>query len=374
MKNISKSRIFWSILAVVIAVSCSGNIDPEAGGDNTSKDPLQPFTLSVDKSSIESNGTDAATLTIKDANGLVLTGKDYIKNTSFYIKETDQYQSGMTSSAPNVFTSISDGTYTVSAMYNGKYCANEINITSANRKKYEVFHKNVAIYRLTRTWCQYCPTMTDELNKINKSSKEHSIVLEFHNVDEFAITNSGKDIAGVLLGRFAKSGDEAGLPFCIYSLDNGTGDKTVMEIQEHIKKQLYDNPARTGIKATSTASDGSITVNATVKASVAGKYDLVMAILEDNCKPTSGEAYESVYNDVVRSISGNYYAMASDSAFNLQADGEKEIVKSFNFDSALLKMQNIRIVLMTLREAGNKVLIDNAIEFKVGENLDYKYN
>ena len=66
--------------------------------------------------------------------------------------------------------------------------------------------------------------------------------------------------------------------------------------------------------------------------------------------------------------------MASDSAFNLQADGEKEIVKTFNFDSALLKMQNLRIVLMTLREAGNKVLIDNAIEFKVGENLDYKYN
>lgn len=374
MNNISKSRFFLSIIAVIGTVSCSGNIDPEAGRENTDKDPVQPFTLSVDKTSIESNGTDAATFTIKDANGLVLTGKDYIKNTSFHIKETDQWQSGMTLADPNVFTSISDGTYTVSAMYNGKYCANEISLTSANRRKYEMFHKNVAIYRLTGTWCQYCPTMTDALNKINKSSKDHSIILEFHNVDEFSITNSGKDIAGMLLARFSKNGQEAGLPFCIYSLDNGTEDRTVMEIQEHIKKQLYDNPARTGIKATSSVSNGTITVNATVKASVAGKYDLAMAILEDNCRPASAEAYESVYNDVVRSISGNYYAMASDSAFNLEADGEKEIAKTYSFDSANTNVQNLSIVLMTLREAGNKVLIDNAIEFKVGENLDYKYN
>ena len=372
MKNISKSRIFCSILAVVSAVSCSGNIDPEADGDNTSKDPLQPFTLSVDKSSIESNGTDVATFTIKDANGLVLTGKDHIKNTSFHIAETNQWQSGMVSLTPNVFTSISDGTFTISAMYNGKYCENTVSLTSVNRRKYELFHKNVAIYRLTGTWCQYCPTLTEALGKINQDSKDHSIVLEFHNGDEFSISSGGKDLAGILLGKFTKNATEAGLPFCIYSLDNGNGDRTVMEVQEHIKKQLYDNPARTGIKASSSVSDGTITVNATVKASVAGKYDLVMAILEDNCKPTSTEAFESVYNDVVRGISGNYYAMASDSAFSLQAEGEKEIVKTYSFDSA--NMQNIRIVLMTLREADNKVLIDNAIEFKVGENIDYKYN
>ena len=43
--------------------SCSGNIDPDEG---KSEDPIAPFTLSVDKDVIESDGKDEAVLTIKD--------------------------------------------------------------------------------------------------------------------------------------------------------------------------------------------------------------------------------------------------------------------------------------------------------------------
>ena len=41
---------------------------------------------------------------------------------------------------------------------------------------------------------------------------------------------------------------------------------------------------------------------------------------------------------------------------------------------AIGKTGNMRIVLFTLRESGNKVIIDNAVEFRPGENIDYKYN
>ena len=355
---------------MILMSSCSGNADPD---DNKSEaSPTLPYTLSADKTTIESDGKDVAVFTITDANGLDLTGKDYIKKTSFHIEETDEYLSGMVLSEPNKFSSIADGNYTISAMYDGKSCSNTVSITSANRKKYELFRKNVAIYRLTGTWCQYCPAMTDALSKMNSYSKSHSIVLEFHNGDEFSLTASGKDLAGVLLGRFAK--EDEGLPYCIYSLDGGSTKRTVPEIQDQIRKQLYENPARTGIKASSSVNGESISVSATVKASVSGKYDLGLAILEDNKAPTSANAYESVYNDVVISISGNCYAMASDTTFDLEADQEKSLQKSVTITNLENRIQNLRIVLFTLRENANKVIIDNAVEFRPGENVGYDYN
>ena len=87
-------RLFYIMAMTVSAAfaSCSGNADPE---DNTGNGtPVQPFTLSADKSFIESDGKDVAAFTIRDANGLDLTGKDFLKKTSFHIEETDEYLSG----------------------------------------------------------------------------------------------------------------------------------------------------------------------------------------------------------------------------------------------------------------------------------------
>lgn len=345
-------------------VACSGNIDPD---ENKTEGPVAPFTLTVDKSSIESDGKDAAIFTIKDANGLDLTSAQYIKKTSFHINETNEYLSGMVLPQPNHFTTIADGTYTIDAMFDGKACSNTVKVTSKNRSKYEKFKKNVAIYRLTGTWCQYCPSMTEALGKVNSFTKDHSVVLEFHNADEFAVPyNASMDLAGALQKKFGNYG----LPYCIYSIAEGSGSQKFIEIQDLVKKQLIENPARTGIKATSSVNGGEITVNATVQASAAGKYDLGIAILKDNCKPTSNGAYESVYNDVVVGISGNYYAMSTD-AFELGAGAEKAISKTWKGEG---DASSCRIVLFTLTNSGSKAIIDNAVVFKAGSSIDYILN
>ena len=357
-------RYIFLVATAASMLSCSGNTDPDENG--TAEGPTGPFTLTVDKTAIESDGKDAATFTITDANGLVLTGAEHIGKTSFHIEETDEWQSGLVLDKPNQFTTISDGTYTVSAMYQGEYCANSVNVTSKNRSKYEKFYKNVAIYRLTGTWCGYCPSMTEALGKVNRFTKDHSIVLTFHNADEFAVPyNSSADLAGTLLARFGKS--DSGLPFCIYSLAEGSGDRKVTDIQNFVKKQLYNSPAGTGIKATSSVENGTLTVKATVEASRAGKYDLGTAILKDNCKPSSTTAYETVYDNVVTSISGNFFTMSGE-AFELKAGQEKVLEKSIKSDS------ECRIVLFTLTEKDGKVIIDNAVEFKAGSSIDYIYN
>ncbi|MBO7192155.1 MAG: Omp28-related outer membrane protein [Bacteroidales bacterium] len=360
------------ILSFVIAVvltSCHGFQDPN---DFLVPDPQAPFTLYVDKETIESDGVDAAVLEIVDANGIVLTDEEYIRNVSIYIEELDEWRTGVGGGTePNIFTSIMDGTYTISAMYAGVQCENTVTITSQNRSKYEVFHKNVAIYRLTGTWCQYCPYMTEALANVDEYTKNHSIVLEFHNADEFSVPyNSTMDMAAMLLNRFGTSDD--GYPYCIYSLGEGSGKRTVNDIQRLVKNQLAAAPARTGIKAESTVENGKVTVKATVKASTAGKYDLGIALLKDRCVPSSASAHEDVYNDVVISISGNLYAMSID-AFDLAAGGEMSFEKVCEH-ADIAPGSNCKVVLFTLTESGGKVVIDNSISFKVGESLDYQYN
>ena len=359
--NIKRFALYTTALSLV---ACSGNIDPD---ENKTEGPVAPFTLTVDKSSIESDGKDAAVFTIKDANGLDLTSAQYIKKTSFHINETNEYLSGMVLPQPNHFTTIADGTYTIDAMFDGKACSNTVKVTSKNRSKYEKFKKNVAIYRLTGTWCQYCPSMTEALEKVNGFTKEHSVVLEFHNGDEFSVAyNASMDLAGALQKRFG----DGGLPYCIYSLSEGSGDRKITDIQNLVKKQLIDNPAKTGIKASSTVNGSEIRVNATVQASAAGKYDLGIAILKDNCKPASNQAFESVYNDVVVGISGNYFSMSTD-AFELGAGAEKTISKSWKGEG---NVSDCRVVLFTLSDNGSKVVIDNVVEFKAGNSIDYTLN
>ena len=364
---ILKSLLLLTFTAMMAA--CNGD-----GPDGTKPSvPEEPYTLSVDKTSIESDGQDKATFTITDANGMVLTDAEHIKKTSFHIEETDQWQSGMTESQPNCFSTITDGTYTVSALFEGKECANKVSVTSANRSRYERFRKNVAIYRLTGTWCQYCPSMTEALASVNSFTKEHSLVLEFHNSDEFSVPySSSMDLASVLLSKFGSSND--GLPFCIYSLAQGSGSRKISEIQDFVKEQLYRNPARTGIAATSEISGNTLTVNAKVSASHSGKYDLGIAVLKDNCKPASSTANESVYNDVVVSISGNFFAMSEETSFTLTEGQEQPISRQWTSEALASGTGDYRIVLFTLREADGKTIIDNIVDFQAGKSIDYIYN
>lgn len=364
MKRISS---IFLLAAAWLVSACHGFQDPN---DLLAFVPEAPYTLSVDKKVIESDGTDVATLTITDVKGLVLTEGEYLRNTSFYIEELDEWRSGLGSSdAPNLFTSIADGTYTISAMYEGVYCENTVTIRSENRSGYEMFHKNVLIYKLTGTWCQYCPYMTEALHNVDDYTKDHSIVMAFHNNDDFAIPyNATLDMAAFLQTRLGNNG----YPYAIYSLAEGSQKRTVGDIQRLVKNQLSSAPAGTGIKAESVVENGKVTVNATVKASQAGTYDLGIAILRDDQRAVNYEGRTEVYDDVVTMISGNFYAMSSD-AFDL-ASGEEIKIEKVCEHPDITPGSTCRVVLFTLTEKDGKPIIDNAVDFKIGESIDYRYN
>ena len=359
-----KLFIFLSLVTGLLT-ACTGGHEPEV----QLTPAVAPFTLSVSKTTIESDGKDAAVFTITDANGQVLTDAAHIRNASFYIVETKEWRTDIGSGdAPNVFTSITDGTYTVRAIYEGEYCENEVQVEAVNRKDYELFHKNVLIYRFTATWCQYCPAMTEALGKINDFSKDRSIVMEIHGNDQYTFDG---------ISAFASEiYSTIGFPYCNYALAFGSGKKTVNEIHKNIKSVLVDYPAQTGIKAETKLENGTLVVNAAVMASAAGEYDLAMAVLMDDCKPSApadGSAvYEDEYDNVVRAITGNYRAMSSDK-FALGKGEEKTLSKEipdFKFNA-----DKCKVVLFTLRKTSEgQTIVDNAVSVPVGQSVDYRYN
>lgn len=343
------------------AVSMAGC---EGVGNESNGEISEPYTLSVDRATIEANGTDAATFTITDANGNVLTEGDYLKNTSFHIVETNSYLDRKT----NTFVSIDNGTYTVEGMYLGKPCEAPVTVKVVNRSKYEVFTKKIAIYRLTATWCQYCPSMTAALEKIDDYTKSRSVVMAFHGDENFGIVESGYFLSDYLLAQF--SGE--GYPFAIYSLNYGSGNRTRNEIISYVWNELYEYPATSGIKATSTVNSGTVSVDASVKVSASGEYDLGCALVQNGLSG-GADANEDVYNNVVRNISGNYRGMSTN-AFSLDANQEKTSLKFENikFDSA--NQSDCSIVLFTLVKDGKTARIDNVVSFPVGGSVDYVYN
>ena len=67
MKNV---KAVLMMIAACVMAACHGNQD---GGEMNPDGTMTPYTLTVDKQVIESDGADFATLTITDAAGQVLT-------------------------------------------------------------------------------------------------------------------------------------------------------------------------------------------------------------------------------------------------------------------------------------------------------------
>ena len=357
-----KNYIILLSSALFAVVSCAGTIDPDAQDKDV-------YTLSVDKPIIESNGVDVATFTIKDGSGQVLTDDAHIRNTSFEIVELNEWRSGIgTGEKPNLFSSIQDGIFTIKAMYNGVYCQNQVTVESKNRVNYEKFHKNVLLFKSTGTWCGFCPSMTKSLKNVNQSTKDHIIVMDIHSsaggADEFSIDELAEYSRGIY--------NTHGFPYCDYSLTGGSTKRGLSDIQGFVKNVLYTYPAKTGIKATSSLEENVLKVNASVYAAAEGAYDLAVAVVQDGCIPT-GTANEDSYDNVLRVISANYNWL-DPSVPTMNKDTERQIlleVPSTSFKNAADKC---RVILFTLVKVNGKTVVDNAVTFKVGESVDYKYN
>ena len=155
---------------MVLAASCSGTVDPENQEPVDMPDEFtEPFTLSADKTTVEANGKDVVTFSLKDAYGREMLDD---KNTLQGVNITSAEGVRVTRMEKTV-SFIANGTYHFTAKYKGKASANTVEVVAANRAAYEKYHKNVAIYKATATWCGPCAVMTKALNGLNEDAQAH---------------------------------------------------------------------------------------------------------------------------------------------------------------------------------------------------------
>ena len=154
--------------------ACSGNSD-DNGEEPDNGEVTGPITLTVDKAKIEANGTDMATFTVTDAKGKVLTTSEYMKNVYFEDVTTGDYLERRT----NTFVSVENGTHKFKAYYLD-WESDEVSVTAQNRKNYELFYRKVGVFKMTGTWCTYCPAMTSALKKVEELMPGRMVKMAFH--------------------------------------------------------------------------------------------------------------------------------------------------------------------------------------------------
>ena len=366
-----------AVLSAAAALSCTGNVDPEGNGNGSGTDTADGiYTVSVDKTELEADATSVVTFTLKDENGIDLTLSDP-SGVYFRIEyENGEYE--YLDRLQKTYSAFDNGTYVFRGVYKGTPSENTVTVTAVNRSKYEKFHRNVAIYKMTGTWCPSCPSMTAGLNGMEDAIKEHTVILACHGngsgSDPFRIVvDSGADVdlGNLMLSTFGLQG----FPSLVINLNTPFTERTSSAIEKAVNEQRRNYPATCGIKVESVCEDGKLSAKATLMSDKGGTYDIECALLLDDQYVADGVEPDGIYNHIVRSYSGDFCSYASGNAVQVAAGEEHE--KTFTLSSKELSEQpeNCSIVIYALKRLEDgTTMVDNIVSCPVNGNVGYVYN
>ena len=142
----------FAAAAFAALTACEGNAGEDTGGSIFDEEyATGVYTLVADKTTIEANGSDAATFKLYSPEGEDLTATAQRNYITIENKTTGETLDGLT------FTGTLDGDYTFFAYFKNSRSNNEVTITVQNRAKYERYYKKVAVYDLTSAYCAVEP-------------------------------------------------------------------------------------------------------------------------------------------------------------------------------------------------------------------------
>ncbi len=349
-------RLLYIALALVAIYSCE-KTDP------------QKLTLVVDKTTVEASGQDHVTFQLLDSTGVdILSDRKALQYVNIVAEE------GMrVPRMDNKASFIANGTYNFKATYRGQTSDNTVQVVAQNRGKYEKFHKNVAIYKATGTWCPACPGMTSALESMKDDAKNHSVELCWHNGDDFAITLPGySDDCGALVAAHLATGSTVAFPTVVLDLKEMTMEKSAAALETAIWNLRAQYPATCGIKvSTDSDADGKVTVEAELTSATGGEYDFGCALLLNDQEKMGGTAPDNKYTHIVCATTPNFL-MYSNSIKKVEKDGKLPFVQTI--DTGALNPEDLSVVVFALVKDGEGSRIDNIVEVNVGESIDYVYN
>lgn len=371
-------RILY-ISAIAFLAACSGTVDPENTGNPEQEIPeefTEPFTLSADKTEVEASGKDFVTFSLKDAYGReMLQDKNTLQSINIVSEEGVR--------VPRMETKasfIANGTYNFTAKFKGKPSANTVQVNAVNRAKYEVFHKNVGLFKCTSVWCSACPYLAENLHKMSDEAKEHSVVLAIHGdfsgqEDPFSLYVDGTDLGSYMMGWFGGQG----WPTLIYDLSSAkTGSSNTTEIENEIMDCRIEHPATCGIKVTSVAVEGTaLKVSATMKSSTGGEYDMACAVLRNGLAYAGGYSLDNsgIYDEVVVNLSESFIGYYKGDT--VEKDAELSETFTFEFGGSVPSaevLEDYYVAVYVHRKTSEGSVLDNIVICGYDKTVDYQLN
>ncbi len=346
--------------------SCGGTVDPDKIEEEIPEEFTAPFTLYADKSEVDASGSDYVTFSLKDAYDRdVLLDRKELQNVNI---TSDGGQR-----VPRLETKarfIANGTYKFTATYLGEE-SNPVRIVAKNRAEYEKFHKNVAIYKATATWCNPCALMTKALENINEDTRNHTVELCWHYQDDLAIKLNGSNYdCGTLIASKFGSG---GVPTVVLDLQTYVSEQSSSSIETAAWDLRANHPATCGINVSTglDASQKKLSISAELLSSTGGEYDLGVAVLLNDQIIASGTNDGGKYSSIVCAATGNYM-MYSTSIAKVAKDATLSIKKDVSVGD--LDTDKLSVAVFALVKEGDGARIDNIVEVKAGKSIDYVYN
>ena len=371
-------RHFLYISAALLVAACSGQIDPE----NEQPDPVvipdeytAPFTLSADKAEVEADGVETVTFSLKDAyDREMLSDKKALQSINIVSDKGTRVPRMQTTA-----TFISNGTYSFTATFKGEKSANTVEVEARNRAKYEVFHRNVGLFKCTSVWCVACPSLGRSLHNLSESAKDHSVVLAFHgnynDADPFSLYVGDTDLGSYVMGYFRGQG----WPTLVYDMNlASSGSSSTTDIEADIMDRRVASPATCGIKITSVAVEGTaLKVKATMKSSTGGDYDLACAVLRDGLEFNGGYSVndDGIYDEVVLALSESFLGYYKGESVAKDAEISEEF--SFDFGENVPSEETLKsyyVAVYAHRKTEKGSTMDNIVTCGYGKTVDYHYN
>jgi thiol-disulfide isomerase/thioredoxin len=362
-------RYLFALTTLAVA-GCHGDVNdldtptPPAGdGDGDGSSTTSGLVLSIDKQTIEADGRDAVTFS------LTLDGEELMNDDKTLGNVRIKHEVGdiKLERYAKSFSAVRNGNYSFVATYKGQQSKNSVHVKARNRENYEPYGQKIIVYKMTGTWCGYCPQMTAALKNVSSMWKNNMIVAALHNGDQFSVPSSGGgDLAGAMLSRFGGTG----LPSCVYDLSFLDDKRTPAEIEANLEEILREQPATCGVKISQAIMlNGTLNISAGIISPKGGEYDMGYIILLDNQYYTGGTATDNMYNDIACAVSDNLMSM-SDARFTLAA-GE-EATKRFSVKGLPTdNVDDMRVVVFALSKQGGKTVVDNANICAIGSSADY---
>ena len=374
MKNVFR---FASLLsaAVMLFASCEGPVDgPVTPPDDEPGVPETEgtLTLEVDKLIIQSNGTDASTLTVK-FNGKALTEE-------IVIFDGDNKPVDLGTSFK--FTTAEAGEFTFYANYK-TFISNKVTITAVTTSVPETpadpkpsstsFVRRVLITKFTGEQCQFCPNATAALHKF---FDEHELAANAVKAEAHTFSSDDPAYFG---GSFYSV---SSFPTICVDWSILTTNVDYNSISTIVTDRYESEDAKAGISVNSVCADGAITFKVCVKAAETGQYRVGAWLLEDNIKgqqkgaPVGEEnSWYHEFDDCIRiadSKSGTSYAGIK--LGNIEAGKTAEKMFAWTLKDGW-KVENLKLCVFVSvpDEKGYSYIVNNVITAPVNGITQFEY-